>query len=254
MKFRSACTTACVLAVGLALSACSEEPAGGAADDTDIDVATTDGEAEAMSRALEAGDFAGLSLGAKIDGPQGPEPVGRLTTPEGAFADMTSYVACPDGVQTCVPADAPEGTVYTYVHIVYPGEDNDASTGSGEGPDSSDVEAAKSFGTTRPVHGFTGSVGYSQAELQAAAGADARMVVTCSADGGLLWTIDTGDGGDQWERGEPITFWWQSTVPPAGPQDAYAIDADGTTATGSGPFPDAAQGARNACLDPSTAS
>ena len=238
------------LALPLALAACGDPATDAGTEATDLDVATTDGEAAAMNRAMVTSDFASLELGAKIEGPQGPEPVGRLTTQEGAFADMKSYVACPEGMDTCDPATAPEGTIYTYVHTVFPGEDNDPSTGSGDGADSSDVEIANAFKTTRPAYGFTGAIGYSEGELLAAVGEKARMIVTCGEEGQLVWTIDAGDGGDQWEQAEPITFWWQSTLPPAGPQEAYAIQANRTTATGPGPFPDAKEGVRNACMVP----
>ena len=237
---RTAATFA--LAMSLAFVACgdADEPP------TDLETATTDGEAEALARGLEAGSFMELELGGKIVGPQGPEVQSRLTNAEGAFADMRSYVACPAGMDTCDPATAPAGTVYTYVHVVYPGEDNDAATGSGEGADSSDIERATQFRMTRPATGFTGRVGYAKEEAMAAMGSAADVVITCD-DGALVWTLNSGDGGDQWEQGEPLTFWWQSTVPPAGPADAYAIEANYAEASGDGPYPGDAAGATNAC-------
>lgn len=230
------------LAAAMALSACSEVET----SDTDLDVATTDGEADALAKSLEAGSFMDLELGAKIVGPQGPEVKGSLDTGEGSFADITSYVACPAGMEICDPATAPEGTVYTYVHIVYPGEDNDPSTGSGTGNDSSHVEKATAFKMLQPAHGFTGTVGYSKAEAVAAMDQSANMVITCSG-GSIVWTVNNGDGGDQWAQGEPLTFYWQSTLPPDGPAPAYAIVANETEATGPGPMPAARDGASNAC-------
>ena len=223
--------------------ACASEPD---PDDVDIDVATTDGEAEAMAREIPAGDFADLPLGAKIVGPRGPEVKVRLSNEAGAFADMTSYVACAGGVDPCDPNNVPAGMPFTYVHTVYPGEDNDPTTGSGAGADSSDVESATRFMMTQPAHGFTGDAGFSVAEVISAVGNRARVVVTC-VDGGLAWTIDAGDGGNQWEQGEPITFWWQSTEPPAGPAKAYAIKANNVTATGEGPLPAPAEGGSKGC-------
>jgi hypothetical protein len=44
-------------------------------------------------------------------------------------------------------------------------------------------------------------------------------------------------GGDRWKAGEPITFYWQSTEPPAGKAQAYLVETDGSVAIGSGPFP-----------------
>ncbi|MGB7408479.1 MAG: hypothetical protein WA908_08225 [Pontixanthobacter sp.] len=228
----------------ITLSACSAEPD---TDPADLEAATTDGEADALAQALDAGDFMDLQLGAKIVGPQGPEVEGTMDTAEGSFADIRSYVACPDGMDPCDPVTAPEGTVYTYVHVVYPGEDNEGDTGSGAGNDSSDIEQATSFAMLRPAHGFTGKVGYSKAEAMAAIGPQADIVVTCK-DGGLVWTINAGDGGDQWEQAEPMTFYWQSTLPPAGPAVAYEITANYTDATGPGPMPAETEGSSNACL------
>ena len=231
--------------LSLVLAACTSE-----ADDaavTDLEKQNSDGEALAMAEALDAGDFMDLTLGAKIVGPQGPELKTVFSTAEGNFADMTSYVACPDGMAECDPANAPEDTVYTYVHTIYPGEDNDPDTGSGTGNDSSDVERAELFRMTRPATGFTGEAGYSKAEALAAIGPKADVVVTCD-DGALVWTVSAGDGGDQWEQSEPLTFYWQSTVPPAGPQDAYQLKVNYTEATAKGPYPGEAAGADNACL------
>ena len=231
--------------IALALGACTSE-----ADDTsatDLEKANSDGEAVAMANAIAAGSFMDLQLGAKISGPQGPEPKTVFSTAEGNFADMTSYVACPAGMDSCDPANAPAGTVYTYVHIVYPGEDNDPTTGSGNGNDSSDVERAEVFRMTRPAVGFTGEAGYSKAEALAAIGPKADVVITCD-NGALVWTVSAGDGGDQWEQAEPLTFYWKSTVPPSGPQDAYRLKVNYTEANAKGPFPGEAAGATNACM------
>ena len=238
---RSACLA---LASALALAACSEN-----ADEqavTDLNRVETDGEAEAAAEALTAGDFAALRLGAKIVGPQGDEVSGALGNAEGNFADIRSFVACPAGMDPCDPATAPEGTIYTYVHVVYPGEDNDPDTGDTSANTSSDVERATEFRLMMPAHGFTGDAGYSKAEAMAAIGAKADVVVTCH-QGGLVWTVNAGDGGNQWEQAEPLTFYWKSTVPPAGPADAYAIFANYTAAEGPGPYPAANGGARNVC-------
>ncbi|WP_379546908.1 hypothetical protein ACFCW2_12830 [Qipengyuania sp. DSG2-2] len=240
------------LAPALALAACAEpveqrSDRGVDGETGDLEVATTDGEAALLADAIPAGDFADLELGAKIIGPRGPEVKVAMSNEAGAFADMTSYVACPAGMATCDPSEAPEGTVYTYVHTVFPGEDNDAATGSGSGADSSTVELAELFRMTGPAHGFTGNAGFSRAEANAAVGDKVMVTVTCQ-DGALAWTIDAGEGGDQWAQAEPITFFWQSTLPPAGPANRYEITANYTTATGEGPYPAASETATNACL------
>ncbi len=237
----------------LALAACGDsvDSDNSAGDATDLEVATTDGEMEAMAAKLVSQDFGDLDLGAKIVGPQGPEVKQRLENASGGLADITSYVACPAGIDPCDPKTAPDDTIYTYVHIIFPGEDNDASTGSGSGVDSSHVESATNFRMTSPAHGFTGFAGYSKLEAIAAVDESVDIVITC-VDGAISWTINAGDGGDQWQQGEPLTFFWQSTLPPNGPSDAYLIEANGVSATGPGPYPAAADGVSNACTASST--
>lgn len=236
--------TLIALTSALALAACSDNPDNTEA--TDLTAAKTDGEAAAMAAALNAGDFMDLKLGAKIVGPQGPEVKGAMSNAEGNFADIRSFVACPAGMDPCDPKTAPEGTLYTYVHVVYPGADNSAKTGSGTGNSSSDIERATAFKMVMPAHGFTGVAGYSKAEAQSAIGAKADVVISCK-DGALSWTVSAGDGGNQWEQAEPLTFYWQSTLPPSGPAKAYAIEANYAEAIGPGPYPAAKNGVANAC-------
>lgn len=242
-----------LIAPFLLLAACGD-PVGERADEVpnDLDVATTDGEAEVLSSAIEPGDFGELELGAKIVGPQGPEVKTSLSNEAGILADITSYVACPAGMEQCDPATAPEGTVYTYVHIVDPGEDMDPRTGAGIGTDDIDVESAAAFMMTAPAYGFTGEAGYSSAEVMAAVGTSVNVVVTCEMDGQIFWTVNAGDGSDQWEDAEPVTFYWRSTLPPAGPSPVYSIRANDVTATGEGPYPAPDAGASNACTASST--
>ncbi len=231
------------LCAAAALGACSSEPE---TDVTDLNAAATPEQAEAMAASIDAGDFIDLQLGAKIIGPQGPEVEGAMSNTEGNFADIRSYVACPAGMDPCDPKTAPEGTVYTYVHVVYPGSDNQADSGSGAGNNSSDIERATAFKMLRPAHGFNGKAGYSKAEVMGAIGPKADVIITCK-DRALVWTISAGDGGNQWEQAEPLTFYWQSTLPPAGPAVAYAIDANYAEASGPGPFPAQTDGVPNSC-------
>ncbi len=128
----------------------------------------------------------------------------------------------------------------------YPGEDNDPSTGSGTGNDSSNVETTEAFRMTMPSHGFTGVAGYSMAEAAGALGDIGEIYITCH-DQGISWTVEEGDGGDQWSQAEPITFFWQSTLPPAGPSNAYEVFANYTAASGPGPYPAADETVTNAC-------
>ena len=230
-------------ALAIALAACSADPT----DPTnDTDLAAEDEELEVAIERREAGDFMDLQLGAKIVGPQGPQVSGRMTNEAGAFADITSYVACPAGMDPCDPATAPAGTIYTYVHIVYPGEDNNPDPGSGNGNDSSNVETTESFRMTMPSHGFTGVAGFSKAEARAAMGEVSDIIITCH-ENGISWSVEEGEGGDQWGQGEPITFYWQSTLPPAGPANAYEVFANYTAASGPGPHPAADESVTNAC-------
>lgn len=226
----------CAAMAGLAACSGAADDANDTDGDTELEVATTDGEAIALANAIEPADFADLQLGAKIVGPQGEEVTGALSNAAGNFADIRSYVACPRVMDSCDPKTAPPGTIYTYVHVVYPGEDNDDDTGSGTGNTSSDIERATAFRMIQPAHGFTGVVGYSKAEAAGAMGEGGQVVVNC-IDGKLEWTLDAGDGGDQWEQAEPVTFFWQSTVPPAGPSNVYQIAANYSEATGPGPYP-----------------
>lgn len=228
----------------LSLAACSGEEQD--IDITDLESAQSESEEAAMDVALRAADYIDLELGAKIVGPQGDQVEGRMRNAEGAFADIRSYVTCPAGMDPCDPSKAPAGTIYTYVHVVYPGEDNQSDTGSGSGNDSSDVEVVDTFRMTMPSHGFNGVVGYSKAEALAAVGPEVDVVITCH-ENSLSWTIEAGAGGDQWAQAEPLTFFWQSTLPPAGPADAYEIFANHTAAQGPGPYPAANENVPNAC-------
>lgn len=247
---------ASALALSFTIAACSgggdadydeETNTVAGSDVTDLNTVETTADAISMAVDREKGDFADLKLGGLITGPRGERLKVAFSNETSAFADVTSYVACPAGMDPCDPKTAPEGTVYTYVHIVYPGEDMDPATGSGTGNDSSDIERATGFRMLRPAHGFTGKAGYAKAEAMAGIGPKADVVMSCD-DGALVWTVNAGDGGNQWEQGEPLTFWWQSTLPPAGPERAYEFSTFATKATGEGPYPAAKGGVRNACL------
>ncbi|MGN6501132.1 MAG: hypothetical protein ACTHKM_13430 [Tsuneonella sp.] len=228
----------------VALAGCSQEPSQAEIDKravTDLNHARSTDEAVAMAKALPAGDFTVLRLGGRTR-----ETVGAMTNPAGAFADLRSYVACPAGMDPCNPASAPAGTIFTYVLVAYPGGDNDDATGIGAHTHASDIERATEFRLTAPAHGFTGHAGYAKPEALAAIGPKADVVITCH-DGSLAWTVSAGDGGNQWEQKEPLTFYWQSTLPPGGESAVYALDTDGTTSAGKGPYPGATEGAQNAC-------
>ncbi len=234
----------------LALAACGDPVTEGSVADEDFALESADRESEvqARSRTIEAGDFAKLDLGAKVEGPQGSEVKTSLSNEMGVLAEVTSYVACPAGMAICNPSASPAGTVYTYVHVVYPGEDRPSRSGS----NGADAEKANAFMMAAPAHGFTGEAGFSRSEAIAAGGQQLEVVVTCEEDGQIFWTINPGADGEQWTTGEPLTFFWRSTLPPAGPSPVYSIRTNGVTAIGPGPYPAASETATNACTASST--
>ena len=88
--------------------------------------------------------------------------------------------------------------------------------------------------SARVVTAF-GSQRFPSASAQAATALGPNGQIDVAADNGaLVWRVI---GGDGWKAGEPITFYWQSTQPPAGSTDAYLVETDGSVAIGSGPFP-----------------
>ncbi|MBO0749368.1 MAG: hypothetical protein J2O44_02920, partial [Porphyrobacter sp.] len=164
---------------------------------------------------LVPADFATLKLGAKLKGSEGSA---KFLADGHTLAEVTSYVACPAGVDPCDPAALPAQTVYTYVHQVTPADG---------------VANATLFRTARPASGFANGVGYDMAQAAAALGPNGQIDVAAD-NGALVWRVI---GGDGWKAGEPITFYWQSTLSPKGAADAYLIETDGSVAIGSGPFP-----------------
>lgn len=237
--------SAFALVIGTTLAGCSDRgPSPREVADrevTDLNRVNSDGAADAAAKALPAGDLTEITLGGRIE-----ERTQAMRNAAGNFADLRSFVACPQGINPCDPKTAPAGTVYTYVMVVYPGGDNDDDSGIGRNNTASDIERATAFRMVMPAHGFTGKAGYAKPEALAAIGAKADVVVSCDA-GKLVWTVSAGDGGNQWEQKEPLTFYWQSTQPPAGLAPAYAFDADSTEAIGSGHYPAAREGVANAC-------
>lgn len=169
-------------------------------------------------KSLVAADLGQLVLGDRIEGPRGPEVTSRFTTEGETLAEVVSYVACPEGVDDCDPAKLPEDTLYTYVHRVTPAEG---------------VESARLFRTARAATGFANVLGYDKAEAVDVLGETGRVDVSAD-NGALIWRVI---GGDGWKAGETLTFYWQGTIPPEGPQEAFQFEADGSSALGTGPFP-----------------
>ena len=172
-------------------------------------------------RTLVPADFASLTLGAKV---VGSDAKGRFVSDGQTLAEVSSHVACTDGVTNCDPSSLPGDTVYTYVHVVTPGRG---------------VTSATLFRTARAVGGFANRVGYDNTQAATALGPNGQIDVAAD-NGALVWRVI---GGDGWKTGEPITFYWQSMLPPAGSTDAYLVETDGSVAIGSGPFPARVKGA-----------
>ena len=214
-----------LFALPFVLAACSE---------SEPEPAPTPTPTVAAPRTLIGADLDLTALGAKIEGPEGTEVETVLSAGNREIGTMTSYVACPKDAETCVPGNMPEGTVYTYVLQV---SLNDTPKDAPE-PQASDgpevVETPPTlFRTTERAHGFNQAVGYSKAEAQAALG-DPDAIAISIDNGSLIWRVVEGSG---WKPGATITFWWQSTLPPAGPAESYLLEIDGNQAGALGPFP-----------------
>ena len=219
-----------LLCAPLALAACGEAP--------EPEPTPTATPTVAAPRTLVAADFDPASLGAKIVGPQGPEPEAAIMADGREIARIKSFVACPEGVTECVPADMPEGTVYTYVHEVTLADDLEPQVIETPEAGGAVMEVPASlFRMTQAAQGFNRSVGYSRGQAETALGASDAIQVS-SDSGQIIWRVTAGSG---WKPGMPVTFWWQSTTPPEGPAEAYSLEVNGMTARAKGPFPPAAQ-------------
>ena len=214
---------ASVIALSLAVSACGER---------EQEPAPTPTPTVAAPRALVAADLDLATLGAKIVGPQGPEVKTVLSAGNREVGQMVSFVACPEGIEECVPGKMPEGTIYTYVHRVTLSDDDDALEQPSEGPEVIETPPTL-FRTTEKAHGFEGALGYVMTEAEIALGSSEAISTTVD-NGSLIWRVTEGQG---WKPGSTITFWWQSTLPPAGPANAYLLEVDGNQAVAKGPFP-----------------
>ncbi|MEX0341338.1 MAG: hypothetical protein AB3N06_02020 [Erythrobacter sp.] len=182
-------------------------------------------------RTLVGADLDLSTLGAKIVGPQGPQVETVLSANNRAVGRLVSYVACPAGITECKPGALPEGTVYTYVHMVTLAE-ADGAPEPAQGPEVIETPPTL-FRTTRTASGFNQSVGFSTAQAEAALG-DPDAISISNDNGSLIWRVVRGPG---WKPGSTVTFWWQSTLPPQGPAEAYLLEIDGNQVAASGPFP-----------------
>lgn len=202
-----------LIALCMPLAACGSEGPGA----EEVFEEAVEGEGAAIP--LQPGpDFASLQLGPKIQGPEGEEVASKF---EGAGGQLRSYVACPAEAESCEPEQLDGDTAYTYVHEVTPGTRTSV------------------FRTIQPAYGFTGTAGFDHSQEEAAIGGDSELVVRC-VNGALIWAVN---GGEGWTG--PITVYWQSTLPPAGPAVAYQLITEGDRAPATGPFP--AEGSTEGC-------
>ncbi|MWV28089.1 hypothetical protein GRF63_09230 [Erythrobacter sp. GH3-10] len=208
-----------IIAPCLALAACGSE--------TTPAPTPTPSETVAGPRTLVAAGFADTKLGPRIVGPEGDEVAGELVREGQKIADIVSYVACPApkkdevAAEECVPADQPEGAVYTYVHRVTPVDLAD------------ELDTPLLFRTTKAAHGFANNIGFDRDQAEAVLG-EGYSIRVQEDNGALLWRVEISNG---WHSGEELTFFWQSTLPPEGPQKAYAVGTENGRAEGNGPFP-----------------
>jgi len=211
----------------LILAACSGGPVEETSDPTEDATLT-----EPM-HIITPTDFASLRLGGTIQGPLGPEVEASLVVDDTALGDIASRVQCPDGVDPCNPDAAEDGIIYTYIHEVRPGFDGPNDPPFPMPEEVHPVESASSFALTFPAHGFTGVAGYSVYDAEDVLADGFNASISC-VDGRITWSFPEESG---WSTGETITFFWQSTQPPSGPDGEYRFVADELEATGPGPMP-----------------
>ncbi len=181
-------------------------------------------------------DLATIQLGAKIVGPVGPEVevtfINEADSDEGV-GDLTSSVSCPDEFTECIPPNNTAGTIYTYVHTAIPGVDLPNDPPFPSPLQTVPFDNVTQFDLGFEAAGFKGVAGYSFDEAALALGATDLITIEHRDDGSLVWTIDS----DDWDTGESITFFWQTTQPPSGPGGVYSISDRLVTGTGAGPLP-----------------
>ena len=226
---------AALVVASASLGACAEnDPGAGPDNATDEGANDHISLAEPVSdSAIPTMDFDNEQLGAKIEGPVGPEVNASFLLDGKSYGDIESYVACPTDITTCDPKNLPAGTVYTYVHVVTPGLDKSNDEPFKPNKQVMAVAAADMFTMSLPSTGFSGEAGYSIGQASAAAGPEASFSVKCKNNRLAFEKLS----GETWSTGETITFYWKSTVPPKGPGEGFALRADGKVAVGTGPVP-----------------
>lgn len=181
----------------------------------------------AWAAPVEPTDLDGVALGAFVEGPVGVTVDSSFVAGDASVGDFSGGAACPEGFEACVPPENPEGTLYSFVQTVVPGEDavpNDPPFA--EAPDTVDPGPVGSYAIAFRPAGFTGTAGYSFSDAEAAG---VEFALDQGSDGALTFSVTDGE----WTAGEGVRFFFETTQPPSGPGGTYAL-GDGVAA---GPLP-----------------
>lgn len=194
---------------------------------------------KAQTPGIEPTDLDSLRLGSKIEGPVGPEvETSFVNTSGNGVGDLSSSVSCPREISdNCTPSENPLGTLYTYVYEVTPGVDLPNDEPFPQPNRLQPFERVESFQLNFPAVGFNGVAGYSFSEAEEAT-EEETLVIEISPDGSLIWRLPPEVA---WEDGETISFFWQTTQPPVGPNGSYGLAGDGRLSGAVGPLPSTEQ-------------
>ncbi|NMH61520.1 exosortase, PEP-CTERM interaction domain protein [Alteromonas ponticola] len=180
---------------------------------------------------ITAADYDGLNLGPAIVGPVGPEVETSLTNENGnSVGDLSSSVNCPASFNQCVPAENPANTIYTYIHVITPGEDAPNDPPFHNPLPVEAFDDVQKFNLGFSASGFNGVAGFSFSD---AADAGVMFEINVNEQDQIIWETMTAD----WDTGESIRFFWQTTQAPSGPDGSYAISNEVGEGVGEGPLP-----------------
>ncbi|MEO0500493.1 MAG: exosortase, PEP-CTERM interaction domain protein [Pseudomonadota bacterium] len=195
----------------------------------------------AQAEAVASTDLDTLARGGTIVGPVGPTVNASILSERGeAVADIVGQVDCPAGIDPCQPAEAPEGTIYTFIYRVTPGADSTNDAPFQPNAPVTMADGVTLFGLDFIPPGFTGVAGYSFSDVAAALDGraeEANGLMSIDVDeaaGRMVWATDAEQG---WDRGETITFFFQTTQPPKGPGEGFLLEAGSVGGSGHGPVP-----------------
>ncbi len=129
-----------------------------------------------------------------------------------------------------MPSDNPSGTIYTYSHTVIPGLDKPNDQPFPQPSTVLALDDSTRFELGFEAAGFNGVAGYDFGEADTAG---VSFTIEQTESGELVWMADSED----WDTGEPITFFWQTTQQPVGPNGIYSISNSTSHGAGKGPVP-----------------